>query len=141
MPRYPTHCTWCGCPVNTWTKGCEGCYTRFRSRYTRGVISSEEFEKLRAKYRPAPTTTKKPATKAYRCRTYEVLASPQTQAQEKRETTMTIIILTLMAIILGLLAIPALIVLTAIYKAALYRSRLSVGKDPRTGKWIKLPTE
>nr|DAT42280.1 MAG TPA: Short C-terminal domain [Caudoviricetes sp.] len=52
MPRYPTHCTWCGCPVNTWTKGCEGCYTRFRSRYTRGVISSEEFEKLRAKYRP-----------------------------------------------------------------------------------------
>ena len=54
---------------------------------------------------------------------------------------MTIIILTLMAIILGLLAIPALIVLTAIYKAALYRSRLSVGKDPRTGRWIKLPTE
>lgn len=54
---------------------------------------------------------------------------------------MTIVILTLMAIIIGLLAIPALIILTAIYKTTLYRSRLSVGKDPRTGKWIKLTTE
>jgi hypothetical protein len=29
----------------------------------------------------------------------------------------------------------------AIFKYTLYRTRLQIGKDPRTGKWINLPTE
>lgn len=51
-----------------------------------------------------------------------------------------ILLITAAGIVLGLLAIPLALAIYAIYKASLYRSRLMIGKDPRTGQWINLPT-